>query len=173
MAPTGQTLAHFLHDVHEVDLPHGSSKSVITWESLPRSFKSRVWTPSISSQTLMQRVHSMHRFLSITRKGWVASISSCVHSLSKATWSTPSLSAYDWSSHFLLATQTEQMWVLSERSSCTVFFRYSLRTGESVTTSMPSAIGVEQEAKSLACPLSSTRQSRHAPVLVNPCKKHR
>src|SRR4030042_4539351 len=93
MAPTGHTLAHLRQEVQLQALPHSSSSSIMTCVYLPRSLRSNVCTPSISSQTLTHRVHSMHLLRSITKKSCEESISSQLQLRSYMTWSTPCLFA--------------------------------------------------------------------------------
>src|SRR5664279_1780971 len=56
-APVGHTWTHFPQRVQEVDEPHGSFRSVITIESMPRPITSHTCAPSTSAQTRTQREH--------------------------------------------------------------------------------------------------------------------
>src|SRR5262249_62092689 len=46
MAPVGQAMKHFPHDVHVTDSPHGWAMSVTTLLFDPRPATSQVWAPS-------------------------------------------------------------------------------------------------------------------------------
>src|SRR5262249_52469289 len=75
MAPVGQAMKHFPHDVHVTDSPHGWAMSVTTFAFAPRPETSQVWAPSNSSHARTQRVQRMQRLWSIPNRSWLASTS--------------------------------------------------------------------------------------------------
>ena len=77
-------------------------------------------------------------------------------------WSTRRSSARSWSSQWLLATQTAQMWLRSRNSISVIVRRYSVSCSDVVVTSMPSATAVVQAGASLVEPgdLDDTQPAR-------------
>jgi hypothetical protein len=122
-APVGQTCTHLPQLVQVVDSPHGVPRSVTTRASMPRPITSQVWAPSISSHTRTQRVHMTQRLWSTANRGWLASTPTRGLTAGSSRWVTPSPAARSWSSQWLLATHTAQMWLRSTNSISTMVRR--------------------------------------------------
>ena len=84
---------------------------------------SQVWAPSISSQTRIQRVHMTQRLWSMANSGWLASMPTRGLTAGSSKWLSPRDAARSWSSQWLLATHTEQMWLRSTNSISTMVRR--------------------------------------------------
>ena len=88
--------------------------------SVPRPITSQVWAPSTSSQTRTQRVQRMQRLWSMPKRSWVASTVALGWSWGSSKWVSPNSTARSWSSQLRSATQTEQTWLRSVKSSSTI-----------------------------------------------------